>query len=157
MRAVIAQYAKVRANLALHDRAYPSAPVLRSLIGSGQPVYGMAGVGPGKDTDGSRRLVAALSKADDRPLWVSVWGGPNTLAQALHTIRTTRPPSPVRSATEKRSCSTSPGSTGRRPAAVCRTALALAPHFLGRSHHVGDDDAAVILRRVGRGDFRVVP
>src|SRR3982751_321915 len=31
MRAVIAQYAKVRANLALHDRAYPSAPVLRSL------------------------------------------------------------------------------------------------------------------------------
>ena len=91
MRAVIAQYAKVRANLALHDRAYPSAPVLRSLIGSGKPVYGMAGVGPGKDTDGSRRLIAALSKADDRPLWVSVWGGPNTLAQALYTIRATRP------------------------------------------------------------------
>ena len=41
VRAVIAQYAKVRANLALHDRAYPSAPVLRSLIGTGQPICGM--------------------------------------------------------------------------------------------------------------------
>ena len=90
---VIAEYAKVRANLALHDGAYPSAAALRSLIASGQPVYGMAGVGTGKDTDGSRRLIAALSKPDKRPLWVSVWGGPNTLAQALHTIKATRSPS----------------------------------------------------------------
>ena len=90
---VIAEYAKVRANLVLHDGAYPSAAALRSLIASGQPVYGMAGVGTGKDTDGSRRLIAALSKPDKRPLWVSVWGGPNTLAQALHTIKATRSPS----------------------------------------------------------------
>ena len=90
---IIAEYAKVRANLALHDSAYPTAAALRSLIGSGQPVYGMAGVGTGKDTDGARRLIAALSKSDPRPLWVSVWGGPNTLAQALHTIRATRSPS----------------------------------------------------------------
>ncbi len=90
---VIAEYAKVHANLALHDSAYPTAAALRSLIGRGQPIYGMAGVGAGKDTDGSRRLVAALSKPDKRPLWVSVWGGANTLAQALHTIRATRSPS----------------------------------------------------------------
>ena len=90
---VIAEYAKVRANLALHDSAYPTAAALRSLIGRGQPIYGMAGVGTGKDTDGSRRLIAALSKPDKRPLWVSVWGGANTLAQALHTIRSTRLPS----------------------------------------------------------------
>jgi hypothetical protein len=90
---VVAAYAKVRANLALHDSAYPSAAALQSLIGSGQPVYGMAGVGPGKDTDGSKRLIAALSKPDKRPLWVSVWGGSNTLGQALHTISSTRSPS----------------------------------------------------------------
>lgn len=90
---IIAEYAKVRSNLALHDSAYPTAAALRSLIGSGQPVYGMAGVGMGKDTDGARRLIAALSKPDPRPLWVSVWGGANTLAQALHTIRATRSPS----------------------------------------------------------------
>ena len=98
---VIAEYAKVRANLALHDSAYPTATALRSLIGRGQPIYGMAGVGTGKDTDGSRRLIAALSKPDKRPLWVSVWGGANTLAQTLHTIRATRSPSEAKQLTSK--------------------------------------------------------
>jgi hypothetical protein len=32
-----------------------------------------------------------LEENDDRPLWVCVWGGPNTLAQALYKIRTTKP------------------------------------------------------------------
>ena len=92
IRRVIDAYAKVRANLLLHDPAYPAADALRALVGTGQPVYGMAGVGPGKDTDGSRRLIAALEKPDPRPLWVAGWGGPNTLAQALFTIRATRSP-----------------------------------------------------------------
>lgn len=90
IRRVIDAYAQVQGNLAKHDPAYPSADALRALVGSGQPAYGMAAVGPGKDTGGSRRIIAALEKPDPRPLWVAVWGGPNTLAQALFTIRATR-------------------------------------------------------------------
>ncbi|MXP45749.1 DUF1593 domain-containing protein [Altererythrobacter sediminis] len=92
IRRVIAEYAKVRGNLARHDTAFPQAAALYRLVGSGQPVYGTAGVGSGKSTDGSRRLIAALERPDPRPLWVAGWGGPNTLAQALHDIRATRSP-----------------------------------------------------------------
>ncbi|RIV86891.1 DUF1593 domain-containing protein [Aurantiacibacter zhengii] len=87
---IIAQYARVRDNLALHDPAFPPAATLEGLVGSGQPVYGMAGVGRGRSTDGSRRIIAALEEPDPRPLWVAGWGGPNTLAQALYDIRETR-------------------------------------------------------------------
>lgn len=89
---VIAEYAKVRANLALHDPAFPDAATLSRLVGSGQPVYGMEGVGKGKSSEGSRRLIEALERPDPRPLWVAGWGGPNTLAQALYDIRATRSP-----------------------------------------------------------------
>jgi hypothetical protein len=52
----------------------------------------MAGVGEGKDSEGSELIIAALERSDDRPLWISVWGGPNTLAQALWKIKKTRKP-----------------------------------------------------------------
>lgn len=87
---VLDAYRKVRPNLALHDPAFPSADALEELVGAGQPIYGMEGVGRGKSTDGSQRLIAALEKSDPRPLWVAGWGGPNTLAQALYDIRETR-------------------------------------------------------------------
>jgi hypothetical protein len=29
---------------------------------------------------------------DPRPLWISVWGGVNTLAQALHELKSTKSP-----------------------------------------------------------------
>jgi hypothetical protein len=34
--------------------------------------------------------VSALDREDARPLWVTVWGGPNVLAQALWKLRNTR-------------------------------------------------------------------
>ncbi len=90
IRAVIDEYAKVRANLLLHAPGYPTADALRARIREGQPSYGMDAVGAGKDTAGSKLIVSALESADPRPLWVAAWGGPNTLAQALSTIRATR-------------------------------------------------------------------
>jgi hypothetical protein len=89
---VIADYAKVRGNLVLHDPAYPPATAIEALVGTGQTVYGMAGVGKGKDTEGSRRIIAELNKPDPRPLWIAGWGGPNTLAQALLTLRASKRP-----------------------------------------------------------------
>ena len=90
IKRVIAAYGQVQSNIALHDPAFPQATTLNQLVGSGQPVYGMGGVGQGKSTEGSRHLIEALEKPDPRPLWVTGWGGPNTLAQALFDIRATQ-------------------------------------------------------------------
>src|SRR5690606_14619162 len=60
------------------------------LVKRGLPVYGMDGVGDGKDSEGSEWIIKILEEDDDRPLWISVWGGANTLAQALYKIKNTR-------------------------------------------------------------------
>lgn len=87
---VIGAYAKVHSNLSKHEKGYPSAKTLNKLIKRGAPTYGMTGVGNGKDTEGSNWIIKTLEQDDERPLWISVWGGANTLAQALHTIRATK-------------------------------------------------------------------
>ena len=88
--AVIDKYGEVRANLLKHAPGYPTADTLRARVTAGQPTYGMAAVGAGKDTQGSRQLLRALDSQDPRPLWVAVWGGSNTLAQALYSLREAR-------------------------------------------------------------------
>ena len=88
---VIDAYGKVHGNLLHHDPEYPTAAALRALVKRGRPEYGMSGVGKGKDSEGSLWIIRALEENDERPLWISVWGGVNTLAQALYTLRETRP------------------------------------------------------------------
>lgn len=84
-------YAQVRANLAKHAAGYPEAAHLLGVTRAGQPAYGMAAVGDEKATDGSRQIVEVVDRADARPIWISVWGGANTLAQALWDVKRTRP------------------------------------------------------------------
>ena len=50
----------------------------------------MDGVGNGHDSEVSEMLVNAVD-ASDEPLWVPLWGGANTLAQALWHVNATRP------------------------------------------------------------------
>jgi hypothetical protein len=88
---VLEAYGKVQANLLKHEQGYPSKDELKAKVKRGLAVYGMEGVGEEKDSEGSDWIVKALEKRDDRPLWISVWGGPNTLAQALWKIRKTKP------------------------------------------------------------------
>jgi hypothetical protein len=90
IRRVIEAYAKVRTNLLQHEPGFPESQVLLARVTRGLPEYGMRGVGDDKDSPGSNRIIELLDRQDDRPLWVSVWGGPNTLAQALYRIRTSR-------------------------------------------------------------------
>lgn len=92
IREIVEAYGKVRKNLLLHEPGFPSATYLNSIIKKGPAVYGMEGVGPGKDSEGSEWLIQAVDRADDRPLWVTVWGGPNVLAQALWKVRESRTP-----------------------------------------------------------------
>lgn len=77
---IVDAYSLVRSKLLLHDARYPTSKYLHSIVKAGSPKYGMGGVGPVNDSEGSELLIAALKRPDNRPLWVSVWGGPNVLA-----------------------------------------------------------------------------
>lgn len=90
IRAVLDAYGQVQPNLLKHDRGYPTAADLKAKVKKGLPVYGMAGVGEGRDSEGSEWLIRVLERPDSRPLWVTVWGGANVLAQAVWKIRATR-------------------------------------------------------------------
>lgn len=92
IRAVIRAYGQVMPNLRDHDPRYPDAATLLDRVSAGLPRYGMTGVGDDFDSAGSAALLTELRRDDDRPLWVSVWGGPNTLAQALYRLRATVSP-----------------------------------------------------------------
>ncbi|WP_338357405.1 DUF1593 domain-containing protein [Yeosuana marina] len=87
---VIHGYGKVQPNLLKHEEGFPTEKELLSLVKSGLPKYGMLGVGDGKDSEGSDWIIKILEEDDDRPLWISVWGGANTLAQSLYKIKHTK-------------------------------------------------------------------
>jgi hypothetical protein len=65
-------YAKVKPNLDRHAPGFPTAPYLKSITKSHLPLYGMNGVGEGKDSEGSELIIRAADKADGRPVWISV-------------------------------------------------------------------------------------
>ena len=88
---ILRAYAKVQPNLQKHEKGYPAFEQLKAKVKEGLPVYGMEGVGEGKDSEGSEWIIKVLERSDNRPLWVPVWGGPNTLAQALWKIKKTKP------------------------------------------------------------------
>jgi hypothetical protein len=85
-------YGKVRGNLTKHAPGFLTKESLLAVTCTGQANYGMAAVGDGQSTAGSKRILAAADKDDMRPLWISVWGGANTLAQALWDARKERSP-----------------------------------------------------------------
>jgi hypothetical protein len=90
IRLLIDAYEQVQPNLLTHSGGFPLAATLRDAVSTGQPGYGMAAVGPGKETPGSASILRAMARQDSRPLWITVWGGANTLAQALVDLRATR-------------------------------------------------------------------
>ena len=87
---VLDAYKKVQPNLEKHEPGFPSYESLRALVTKGLPVYGMEGVGKGKDSEGSDFITKILERNDDEPVWFSVWGGPHVLAQALWKIQSTK-------------------------------------------------------------------
>jgi len=90
VRKLIAAYSEVRSNLLKHASGWPEAAKLDALVTSGQPAYGMAAVGPDKMSPGAEAIIQAVDRPDPRPLWITIWGGANTLAQALSHVRATR-------------------------------------------------------------------
>ncbi|MGC1421102.1 MAG: DUF1593 domain-containing protein [Terracidiphilus sp.] len=86
MHELIAAYGQVRPNLLLHAKGWPEANDLDAHVFTGQTAYGMSAVGTGKSSEGSKAIVKALERDDPRPLWICIWGGANTLAQALEDL-----------------------------------------------------------------------
>jgi len=90
IKKIIQAYAKVQPNLVKHEAGFPDAEALYIIVKQGLAKYGMLGVGDGKDSEGSDLIIKVLVEKDERPLWISVWGGVNTLAQALYKIINTK-------------------------------------------------------------------
>jgi hypothetical protein len=101
IHSVLDAYEQVQPNLLKHAPGFPAAAALRGVVAVGQPAYGMEAVGEGKSTPGSELILRAALKKDPRPLWVLAWGGANTLAQALLTLRSTRTPAELEAALAK--------------------------------------------------------
>jgi Protein of unknown function (DUF1593) len=95
MRALIQAYGQVRENLLLHAESWPTAEELASRVFTGQPAYGITATGEGKMSAGAEAILRAGDRQDKRPLWICIWGGANTLAQALLQLRATRKPDEV--------------------------------------------------------------
>lgn len=89
---IIDAYGKALPNLEAHADGFPSVEYLKSITTMGQPGFGMPDVGADKDSPGSELIIAAVDKDDPRPVWVTFWGGGNTLAQAIWKVQHTRTP-----------------------------------------------------------------
>lgn len=83
---------QVRNNLKIHAPGYPTAEYLFSVTKTGQAGFGMAGVGFGKSSEGSNHIIEVIDSPDERPIWITAWGGANTLAQALWDVKYSRTP-----------------------------------------------------------------
>ncbi|KAI8294739.1 hypothetical protein K4K59_004993 [Colletotrichum sp. SAR11_240] len=90
---IIRAYGKVVHNLNKHvhpNETFSPAEDILKLVRSGPVVYGRQALNASL-SDGAKLLVETLEAGSD-PLFVSIWGGANTLAQALQFISTERTP-----------------------------------------------------------------
>jgi hypothetical protein len=90
IREIVEAFGRVRAHLVQHADGYPSLEELRGRIKAGNPQRGLKAIGEDYDTEGSRWIIAAADKEDERPLNISIWGGQTDLAQALWRVRKDR-------------------------------------------------------------------
>ena len=86
----IEAYRQVRSNFMAHSDGWPEADTLLQTVKTGVPVFGMQGVGEGHDSPGSEHIINIVDQKDNRPVYVSVWGGANCLAQTLWKVMKTR-------------------------------------------------------------------
>lgn len=69
---------------------WPSPEYLRSRTMLGSTKMGYRFIGENNDSPGSNLIIQMADKDDDRPIWITVWGGGNTLAQAIWRVQKDR-------------------------------------------------------------------
>jgi hypothetical protein len=84
---LVDNYEEVYPNLRLHAEGWSDPSRLRGVVASGQNGFGMASVGEGMSSEGSRLIIQSVTRVDPRPVHVVVNAGSNTLAQALYDYR----------------------------------------------------------------------
>src|SRR5215469_14899552 len=89
---IIDAYEQVQPNLLKNAPGYPTADHLRKIVAVGPSVFGRKALGNSRLSPGAQLIIQAVDRQDPRPVWVSVGGGANTLAEALHHIKRTRSP-----------------------------------------------------------------
>lgn len=69
---------------------WPSPDYLRSRTVVGSQVRGIEHIGESNNSPGSELIIEMADQEDDRPVWVLVWGGANTLAQSIWQVQQKR-------------------------------------------------------------------
>lgn len=69
---------------------WPSAEYLRKRTVFGSKQRGMDKIGKDNISDGSNLIIKLADEDDERPLWILVWGGGNTLAQSIWQVQQNR-------------------------------------------------------------------
>lgn len=80
---------------------WPSAEYIRRRSMMGSQKAGIGVIGEGNDSPGSEFLIKLADEDDPRPIWVTSWGGSNTLAQAIWKIKQTRTPEELKTFVQK--------------------------------------------------------
>ena len=87
LNAIIDGYSEVQPSLSRHAAGFPDAKALHARVSAGPDGYGLGAINKREPSPGAQALLAAALRNDPRPLWIAVWGGANTLAEALMLAR----------------------------------------------------------------------
>jgi len=92
MQRIVRAYAEVLLKLRQHADGWIDSHKLAASVVSGTPQYGLEGVSQSGLSSGAELILRRLEAQDPRPHWISIWGGANTLAEALfHAERNLTP------------------------------------------------------------------
>lgn len=69
---------------------WPSAQYLKDRTMFGSMQMGIDKLGADNNSEGSKLIIQLADEDDERPLWVTFWGGGNTLAQSIWQVKQTR-------------------------------------------------------------------
>ena len=98
----------------LHDSGtqqigyWPSPDYLRKRSMIGSKHRGQKFIGEKNNSPGSDFIIKLADENDDRPLWISVWGGGNTLAQAIWQVKETRSKEELKNSSKNSASTPSP-------------------------------------------------
>jgi hypothetical protein len=70
-----------------HIGYWPSPEYLRERTMIGSIHRGIEFIGEDNDSPGSNLIITQADEEDERPLWITVWGGGNTVAQSIWRVK----------------------------------------------------------------------